>query len=66
MGFAFAAAIDNDKRLLPSIVGDEVSRGDGNSECVQFLMPPMHPCPILHSRRVYEQTVVDDGGKSKD
>lgn len=75
MGFAFAAAMDNDKRLLPPIVaycdaaeisGNEVSRrmNHEKDEC-DFLIPPRHSC-LIHSRRVCELVVVRGGGKSEE
>lgn len=73
IGFAFAAAMDNDKRLLEVMEGYNVAEINGNEvsrahddEWNSLAVPPVHPYPVLHSQRTCERVVVGGGGKSED
>jgi hypothetical protein len=72
MGFAFAAAMDSDKRLLPQMALYDVTEIIGEDgqlaeriTVTKTIIPLMHPCLILCVWRVCEQAVVrggDEGG----
>jgi len=52
--------------MWPESAGDEVGHLAEGVMKTSAIIPLMHPCLVLQTRRAYRQVVVRSGGKSKD